>query len=70
LNVSCNENAMVFSVVRVARSLVFRVMFCPLVLSLLAIVLNVLLRITINDYTFGIFTLFSDRKCNNSSRKK
>jgi hypothetical protein len=50
----------VFSGVRVARSLVFYVMFCRsmFVLFLLAIVLSVLLRFTFSDYPFGIFKLF------------
>jgi hypothetical protein len=51
-----------FSGIRVARCLVFCVMFCRslfvlLPLYLLAIVLSVL-RIMASDYPFGIFTLF------------
>ena len=50
----------VFSEVRVARSLVFCVVFCTslLVLFLLVIVLSTLLRFTNYDYPFGIFKLF------------
>jgi hypothetical protein len=54
----------VFSGVRVARSLIFCVVFCrsfffcPFILFLLAIVLSVLPRFTDSDYRFGIFKLF------------
>jgi type IV secretory pathway VirB3-like protein len=54
----------VFSGVRVARSLVFCVMFCGLMfvffhfIFLLSIVLSVFLLFTASDYTFGIFKLF------------
>ena len=50
----------VFSEVRVARSLVFCVVFCRsfLVLFLSTIVLSVLLRFTDSDYPFGMFKLF------------
>jgi hypothetical protein len=49
----------VFSRVRVARSLVFCVVFCRslFVLFIFAIVLSVL-RFTDSDYPFGIFKLF------------
>ena len=55
--------SLVFSRVRVARSLVFCVVFykivvCPFVLFLLAIVLSVLLQFMDSDYPFGIFKLF------------
>ena len=53
----------VFIGLRVARSLVFCVMFCRSLFVLLsffflAIALSVLLRIMASDYTFDIFTLF------------
>ena len=53
----------VFGEVRVTRSLVLYVMFCRSLLVLLyfcilGIVLSVL-RLTISDYLFGIFKLFS-----------
>ena len=55
--------SLVFSGVRVTRSLVlyacFYILVCPFVLFLLAIVLSVLLRYTDSDYPFGIFKLFS-----------
>jgi hypothetical protein len=47
----------VFSGVRVARSVVFCVVFCRSLFVLLAIVLSVL-RFTDSDYPFGIFKLF------------
>ena len=43
-----------WSEVRVARSLVFCVMFCWSLFTLLTIVLSVLLRFTASDYPFGI----------------
>jgi hypothetical protein len=51
----------VCSAVRVARSLVSRVMFCRslFVLFLLAIVFSVLLRFTALDYPLGVFKLFN-----------
>jgi hypothetical protein len=54
-----------YSEVRVARSLVFYIMFCKslFVLFLFAIVLFVCLRVTISDYHFGIINIFSS--CNN-----
>ena len=54
----------VFHGVRVARSLVFCVLFCRslFVLILLAIVLSVLLRFENSDYPFGVFKIFLDRK--------
>jgi len=48
----------VFSVVRVAQSVVFCVMFCRSFFVLLAIVLSVLLRFTTSDYPFGTFNHF------------
>jgi hypothetical protein len=50
----------VFCGIRVARSLVFCVMFrrSLFVLFLLYIVLSVLVRFTASDYPFGIFKLF------------
>jgi len=50
----------VFSGVRVARSLVFCVVFCRslFVLFLLAIVLLILLQLTNYDFLFGVFKLF------------
>jgi len=58
------ENLMLiscFSGVRVARSLVFRVMFCRSLFVLLSVVLSVLLRFTTSDYPFSIFKLFVQR---------
>jgi hypothetical protein len=56
---------LVFSGVRVTRSLVLyvhlyvlEIVVCPFVLFLLAIVLSVLLRYTDSDCPFGIFKLF------------
>ena len=46
---------LVFGGVRVARSLVFCVMFCRS--FLLVIVLSILLRFTASDYPFGILDL-------------
>ena len=53
------SSPLIFSVVRVARLLVFSVVFCRLlfVLFLLTIVLSVL-RFTDSDYSFGIFKVF------------
>jgi hypothetical protein len=53
------SSPLVFSGVRVTRSLVLCVMSCRslFVLFLLAIVLSVLLRFTDSDYLFGIFKL-------------
>jgi hypothetical protein len=50
----------VFSGVRVARYLVFSVVFCRLLLVhfLLFIMTRILLLLTDSDYTFGIFKLF------------
>ena len=52
----------VFSGVGIARSLVlcvcfFKIVVCPFVVFLLAMVLYVLLRCTDSDYPFGIFKL-------------
>ena len=53
------SSPLVFSGVRVARSLALYVCFVdPFVLILLAIVLSVLLRYTDSDCPFGIFKLF------------
>ena len=54
------ENAMVFSWVRVTRSLVVFLMFCRslFVLVLLSILLSVLLLFMDSDYPFVIFKLF------------
>jgi hypothetical protein len=54
------SSPLVYSGVRVARSLVFCVMFCRslFIHFLLAIVLSALLRFTTSDYPFGIFKLF------------
>ena len=53
------SSPLIISVVRVARLLVFSVVFCRLlfVLFLLTIVLSVL-RFTDSDYSFGIFKVF------------
>ena len=48
----------VFSVVRVAQSVVFCGMFCRSFFVLLAIVLSVLLWFTTSDYPFGTFNHF------------
>ena len=55
----------VFSGVRVARSLVFCVLFCRsvFVILFLVIILSVLLRFTASDYLFGIFKLFRRLTC-------
>jgi hypothetical protein len=53
-----HSNHSVCSRVRVARSLVFCVVFCRSLFVLLAIVLSVLLRFTDSDYPIGIFQLF------------
>ena len=54
--------SLVFSEVRVVRSLVFYVVFCKslfvLFFLLLVIVLSVFLRFTVSDCTFGIFKPF------------
>ena len=57
------SSPLVFSVVHVAQSLVFCVMFCRslLVLFLLVIASSVLLRCMASDYPFGIFKLFFER---------
>jgi hypothetical protein len=47
----------VFSGVRIARFLVFYVVFCRSLFVLLVIVLSVLFRFTASDYPFGIFQL-------------
>jgi hypothetical protein len=56
--------SLVFSRVRVARSLVFCVVFykivvCPFVLFPVVMMLSVLLLFMVYDYLFGIFKLFS-----------
>jgi hypothetical protein len=53
---STRVHTLVFSGVRVARSLVFCVVFCTslFVIFLLGIVLSVLLQCTASDYPFGI----------------
>jgi hypothetical protein len=48
----------VFSEVRVARSLVFCVMFRTSLFVLLTIVLSVFLQFIDSDYPFGIYILF------------
>jgi uncharacterized membrane protein YbhN (UPF0104 family) len=60
----------VFSGVRVARSLVFCVLFCRsvFVILFLVIILSVLLRFTASDYLFGIFKLRSTRTLADASR--
>jgi hypothetical protein len=56
----------VFSGIRVTRSLLYvyllKIVACPFVLFLFAIVLSVLLRYTNYDYPFGIFKLFLFKK--------
>jgi len=52
------SSPLVISGVRIARSLVFCLLFCHFVLFLLTIALSVLLRSTASDYLLGIFKLF------------
>ena len=64
----------VFNGIRVARSLVFSVMFCRIVvchfvLLPLAIGLSVLIQITVSDYSFCIFKPFFHHVCTLSADK-